>query len=94
MPKVCLDSMVGISPGSKGSVDKDGFLLPEFNDLVKEFDFTAANDGLSSNQGDETPGSNMETPKAFRIADKDEYEQEIRYLRNMVRILKREGEES
>lgn len=88
MPKVSLDSMVGVSPSSKGSVDKDGFLLPEFNDVVKEFDFTVANDGFSSNKGDETSRSNMETPKAFRSADKDEYEQEIRYLRNMVRILR------
>lgn len=87
MPKVSVDCMVGYSPSSTINGDKDGFLLPEFDDLVKEFDSAAANAGLSPKKDDETPRSNVETPKAFRSAEKDQYELEIRHLRNTVRVL-------
>lgn len=88
MPKVSVDCMVGYSPSSTINGDKDGFLLPEFDDLVKEFDSAAANAGLSPKKDDETPRSNVETPKAFRSAEKDQYELEIRHLRNTVRVLR------
>ncbi|KAB1218482.1 Protein CHUP1, chloroplastic [Morella rubra] len=86
-PKVSFDTMIGVSPSSRSSADKDGFLLPEFNDIVKQLDFDAANAGISPKKDVETPSSNTETPKVFRSAEKDEYEEEIRHLRNMVRML-------
>lgn len=79
--------MIGVSPSCRSSADNDGFLLPEFNDIVKQLDFVAANAGISPKKDVETPSSNTETPKVFRSAEKDEYEEEIRHLRNMVRML-------
>ncbi|KAJ6389602.1 hypothetical protein OIU77_027845 [Salix suchowensis] len=72
--------------------DKDGYLLPEFIDLVKEFDFNAHNSGTSPNK-DETPSSDVETPRSFKGAEKVNYEQEIKHLKNMVGML-RERERS
>jgi chromosome segregation ATPase len=56
---------------------------------VKEFNSAAANAGFSPKKEDETPRprSNIETPKAFRSVEKDQYEHEIRHLRNTVRML-------
>ena len=90
MPKASIDCRVKHSPSSKISGDKDGFLLPEFEDLVKEFNSAATNAGFSPKKEDETPRprSNIETPKAFRSAEKDQYEHEIRHLRNTVRVLR------
>ena len=58
--------------------------MPEFNDPVKELDFSVAHAGFSPEVDIETPRSNIETS---RSAENDEYEQEIRHLRNMVRML-------
>jgi hypothetical protein len=90
MPKASIDCRVKHSPSRKISGDKDGFLLPEFEDLAKEFNSAAANAGFSPKKEDETPRprSNIETPKAFRSAEKDQYEHEIRHLRNTVRVLR------
>jgi hypothetical protein len=85
IPKVSVDSIVGFSPSSKSSGEKEGLLLPEFNDLVKELDFSVAHAGFSPEVDIETPRSNIETS---RSAENDEYEQEIRHLRNMVRMLR------
>ncbi|GKV27206.1 hypothetical protein SLEP1_g36402 [Rubroshorea leprosula] len=82
------NSMIGLSPSSRHS--GDGYLLPEFNNLVKEFDFASTTSGLSPRKGGETPRSDIATPKAFKSAEKDEYdyEQEIKDLRNVVRTLR------
>ncbi|KAE8699451.1 Detected protein of confused Function [Hibiscus syriacus] len=53
-----------LSPSSRQGGEV--FLLPEFNDLVKEFD----------------------TSRTFITAKKDDHEQEIKHLRNMVRTLR------
>lgn len=76
----------GLSPSSRHSGDKDGYLLPEFNELVKEFDFPGA--GISPRKDVETPRSEVDMPKAFISSERDDYEQEIKHLRNMVRILR------
>ncbi|TQE01607.1 hypothetical protein C1H46_012837 [Malus baccata] len=87
-PKVCNGNCASsVSPCSKKGEDKDGLLLPVFNELVEEFDFGAANPGFSSRKNVETPRSDVDTPKAYR-SDVDEYEQEIRHLRNTVRSLR------
>ncbi|KAJ6327662.1 hypothetical protein OIU78_014511 [Salix suchowensis] len=75
------------SPSNRQSRDKDGYLLPEFIDLVKEFDFNAHNSGTSPNK-DETPRSDVETPRSFKGAEKVNYEQEIKHLKNMVGMLR------
>ncbi|XP_010267368.1 PREDICTED: protein CHUP1, chloroplastic-like [Nelumbo nucifera] len=74
--------IVSLSPRSKHPGD-EGVLLPEFNELVlKEFDLTAySNSGIS-------PRKDVETSMEFKkAADKDETEQEILNLKNMVRFL-------
>lgn len=81
------NSIISLSPRGRLSGDKDGFLSSEFNDLVKEFDSSAATAGVSPEDVD-TPSSDVKTPKAFISAQKDEYEQEISHLQNMVRLLR------
>ena len=76
----------GLSPSIRHG--GDGFLLPELNDIVKEFDFSATGARPSPKQAVETPRSEVDTSRTFRNAEKDEYEQEIKHLRNMVRVLK------
>ncbi|KAH7565348.1 hypothetical protein ACOSP7_020325 [Xanthoceras sorbifolium] len=89
MPKATVDSsMAVLSPSSRHSGDHNAFLLPEFNDVMAEFDFTGTNTGYSPRNDVEMPRSTIEIPKAFRSSEKDEYQQEVRHLRNMVRILR------
>ncbi|GAV75930.1 hypothetical protein CFOL_v3_19406 [Cephalotus follicularis] len=81
------NSTIGLSPSSRHNGDKDGFLLPEFQDLVKEFDFTGPDTRFSPKKDVDTPKSDLDTPREFRSAEMDNYEQEIRHLSNMVRVL-------
>ncbi|XVF26873.1 hypothetical protein REPUB_Repub14bG0057300 [Reevesia pubescens] len=76
---------VGLSPSIRHGGDV--FLLPEFNDLIEEFDFTASA-GPSPKQEVETTRSDLDTSRTFRSAEKDDYEKEIKHLRNMVRVLR------
>ncbi|XP_050384167.1 protein CHUP1, chloroplastic-like [Argentina anserina] len=85
MPNVSVDGCTSsISPSSKHIGVKDNLLLPEFNDLVKEFDLAA----FHPMKNVEAPRSDVETPKAFRTLENDDYELEIRQLRDMVRKLR------
>ncbi|CAK9310663.1 unnamed protein product [Citrullus colocynthis] len=89
LPKVNVgDSIVGLCPSNKNKhgVDKDGLLLPEFQELVKEFDFSAANAGLSPKKNVEAPRSGLETPKAYKTVEDDQ--QEIRHLKCKVKMLR------
>ncbi|OWM77096.1 protein CHUP1, chloroplastic [Punica granatum] len=79
-------STTGQSPSSGRSGDREGYLLPEFNDLVRELDFSGS--GISPKKESETPRSDLDTPKSFVTSERDVYEQEIKHLRNMVRMLK------
>ena len=79
------NASVGLSPSIRHG--EDVFLLPEFNDLVEEFDFSASA-GASPKQEVETLRSDLDTSRTFRSAEKDDYEQEIKHLRNMVRVLR------
>ena len=80
--------MVGLSSSSKNGRDKDGFLLPEFKEIMKEFDLGAMNGAISPSQGVETLESDVEKPIAFRTAEDDEFKQEINQLKDMVRGLR------
>ncbi|KAM5579217.1 protein CHUP1, chloroplastic [Rosa sericea] len=89
MPKVSVDDCTSsISPSNKHIRVKDSLLLPEFNDLVNEFDFAGPKSGFSPMKNVETRMSDVETPRAFRTLEKDDYELEIRHLRDMVRKLR------
>jgi len=87
MLKVAVDNSKVFYPSSRQSGDKDGYLLPEFNDFMKEFDFNVHNSGTSPSK-DETPGSDVGTPRSFKGAEKGNYEQEIKHLKNMVKMLR------
>lgn len=76
--------MLDLSPSNKLDADKDYYLLPEFNDLVKEFDTT------SMKMNPNIPISNSEPPppKGDSRVIKESHEQEIKNLKNTVKILK------
>ncbi|KAL8260812.1 hypothetical protein R6Q59_024861 [Mikania micrantha] len=63
--------------------DKDSYLLPEFNDLVKEFDSTTITTNL-----DVAISNANSPPKVNSLAKLDSQEQEINNLRNMVKMHK------
>ncbi|KAH1055102.1 hypothetical protein J1N35_033167 [Gossypium stocksii] len=69
------------------SHDEDVFFLTEFDDLVKEFDFSAVVEP-SPNLEVEAPRSDLDTSITLTIAKKDDYEQEIEHLRNTVKLLR------
>lgn len=83
---VAVNNSEVLSPTSRHSGDKDGYLLTEFNDLVKELDFTANNSETSKKE--ETIISDVETPRSFEGVEKVDYEQDIRHLKNIVRMLR------
>lgn len=88
MPRVTADNFNAvISPSSRHSGDKNAFLLPEFEDIVSEFDFSGTHAVYSPRKDVDTPRSTVDNSKSYRSSEKDEYEQEVRHLRNMVRIL-------
>ncbi|KAI3806846.1 hypothetical protein L1987_22761 [Smallanthus sonchifolius] len=63
--------------------DKDSYLLPEFNDLVKEFDMTSVKTKPELPISDTNP-----PPKVNSMVKTDGQEQEIKNLNNMVKMLK------
>ncbi|XP_045804121.1 protein CHUP1, chloroplastic-like [Trifolium pratense] len=70
------NSPIDLLGNSKQNGDKDEFLLPEFDELVKEVEFEV-----------EAPGLKVGSSKGYTVPDKDNYEQEISHLRDMVRLL-------
>ncbi|MFQ6644352.1 hypothetical protein Gotur_018751 [Gossypium turneri] len=69
------------------SHDEDVFFLTEFDDLVKEFDFSAVVEP-SPNLEVEAPRSDLDTLITLTSAKMDDYEQEIEHLRNTVKLLR------
>ncbi|GMH32166.1 hypothetical protein Nepgr_034010, partial [Nepenthes gracilis] len=88
LTQVSVDICSNPSPSSKHSGDKNRFLLPEFDNLVKEFNMDAAITVTSPMKEVETPKSNEETPKTTKSIDRYEYEQEIQNLKITVGILR------
>ncbi|KHG28937.1 Protein CHUP1, chloroplastic -like protein [Gossypium arboreum] len=68
------------------SHDEDVFFLTQFDDLVKEFDFSAVIEP-SPNLEVEAPRLDLDTSITLTSAKKDDYEQEIEHLRNTVKLL-------
>ncbi|KAK7255497.1 hypothetical protein RIF29_28908 [Crotalaria pallida] len=86
--KTIVDSSpIGFSPRTKQGGEKDEILLPEFNDLVKEAGFGASIARNSYKKDVESPRSKVGSPRAHGSSEKDDYEQEIRQLRSMIRVL-------
>ncbi|KAL5156657.1 Protein CHUP1, chloroplastic [Glycine soja] len=80
-------SPISLSPDSTQNGDEDEFLLPEFNDLVKDVDFEAT---VVRNSFKEDMGAawlKVGSSIAYSGPEKDDYEQEVRQLRNMIRML-------
>ncbi|XP_050230752.1 protein CHUP1, chloroplastic isoform X2 [Mercurialis annua] len=86
-PKVAAD-MVVLAPSGRYNGDKDGYLLPEFNDLVNEFDVNSTSAGISPKKDVESPRSDTGTPRAARNMEKNDHDQEIRHLKTLVRMLR------
>ncbi|KAJ6427464.1 hypothetical protein OIU84_022960 [Salix udensis] len=71
VPIVPADNSKVFSPSSRHGGDKDGNLLTEFNDSVKE-----------------TITPDVENPRSIKGVEEVDYEQDIRHLKNMVRMLR------
>ncbi|KAK7325143.1 hypothetical protein VNO77_29253 [Canavalia gladiata] len=81
------NSPILLSPNSTQKGLKDEFLLPEFNDLVKEVGFGATVVGNSSEKDVEAPRLKVGSSVAYAGPEKDDYDQEINQLRSMIRML-------
>ncbi|XP_062087588.1 protein CHUP1, chloroplastic isoform X2 [Humulus lupulus] len=81
-------SLAEISHSTKLSGDRDGFVLPQFYEIEKDFNSATATAGISPDGDVNSTSSELETPKAFITLEKGEYEQEISHLQNMVIILR------
>ncbi|KAK4413818.1 protein CHUP1, chloroplastic [Sesamum alatum] len=77
------NSIADLSSSGRHSGDKDGFLLPEFNELVKECNISLTTDDVSpvKNEGCLV----LDTEK--KSAENDEQEIEARKLRTKIRLL-------
>ncbi|XP_061366839.1 protein CHUP1, chloroplastic-like isoform X2 [Gastrolobium bilobum] len=91
--ETCIDRAIsdnfptGLSPSSKQNEEKDEFLLPEFNDIVKEVDLGATIVGNFFKKDLEAPRLKVGSSISCADPEKDDHEQEIRQLRNMIRML-------
>ncbi|KAK6914810.1 hypothetical protein RJ641_019927 [Dillenia turbinata] len=86
IPKVRIDNATASpSPSSAYSGERDGFLLPEFNELVMEFNL-AENIGISPRKEVETPKSDSNTPKALWSAEMEILRKEIENLTDKIRF--------
>ncbi|GJV44689.1 protein CHUP1, chloroplastic [Tanacetum coccineum] len=75
------NSMLDLSLSSKSNADKDAYLLPEFDDLMKEFDITSIKANIDLSEA-ESP------PKGQSRVIKETQEQEINNLQSTVKRLK------
>uniref|UniRef100_A0A803MLZ4 Uncharacterized protein n=1 Tax=Chenopodium quinoa TaxID=63459 RepID=A0A803MLZ4_CHEQI len=76
------NSAIHASPNGRYSGDRDAFLLPEFDQVVKEFD--AVN---SSKTDGESFTVKKDLPKSLRRVERDDYEQEIKNLQKRIKFL-------
>ncbi|XP_065866797.1 protein CHUP1, chloroplastic isoform X2 [Euphorbia lathyris] len=84
-PRVAINNITVVdSPNNRNNDDIDGYLLPELNDVVKEFGTSPTNASICLKKELETSMSDLETCQAFRSKEKEEYEQEIRHLKDIV----------
>ncbi|KAJ8557723.1 hypothetical protein K7X08_004489 [Anisodus acutangulus] len=89
MPKSIIEcSISGPSKNCRSDGDRDGNLLPEFNELVKEFGLSSKA-SFSTSTDVKTPSlQDADSPKEYKIVRRDDHEQEIKNLKNIVETLK------
>lgn len=88
VPKsISVSSKSGPSTNCSSDGDRDGLLLPEFNELVKDFSFSPK-PSFSPCKDVETPLLDADSPKESKIVGRDDNEQEIKNLKNIVKTLK------
>ncbi|CAL0308737.1 unnamed protein product [Lupinus luteus] len=82
--KICINKVISTnSPiGTKQSGEKC-----EFNNLVKDAEFGVTVTRNSYKKDVESPRSKVDSPQGHGSFDKDDYEQEVRQLRSMIRML-------
>lgn len=73
------------SSGGRSAGDRHGFLLTEFDQLIKEYDM--ATDDVSWTKNGRPLEPNAEQPKELKCAEHEEHERELRSLRSKVEIL-------
>ncbi|KAI3463293.1 hypothetical protein Pfo_019956 [Paulownia fortunei] len=81
------NSISDCSSNGRHSGDRDGFLLPEFNELVKECNMAVIMDDISPRKNGESLVPDVESPREYKCAEHDEHEREIRRLQIEVKIL-------
>lgn len=74
------------SSSGRCSGDRDGFLLPEFNQLVKECNIVTTDD-VSPMMNGQSLAHHVASPLEYKYVEDDEQNREIRSLRNKVKIL-------
>ncbi|XP_055831817.1 protein CHUP1, chloroplastic-like [Solanum dulcamara] len=88
IPKIVIGSSIsGPSTNCRSGGDRDGLLLPELNELVKEFG-SSPKGSFSPCKDVETPLQDADSPKEDKIVGRDDHEQEIENLKNIVKTLK------
>lgn len=88
IPKIVIGSSIsGPSTNCRSGGDRDGLLLPEFNELVKEFG-SSPKGSFSPCKDVEMPLQDADSPKEDKIVGRDDHEQEIENLKNIVKTLK------
>lgn len=82
------NSTSGLSPSDSCTEEKEGILLPEFDEILKEFDISATK--LRTPEKHVEPlMSATESPTGNNAVKTDDQEKEIRNLRNLVKTLKK-----
>ncbi|KAI3455509.1 hypothetical protein Pfo_012172 [Paulownia fortunei] len=76
-----------LSSSGRFSGDGDGFLLPEFNQLVKERNMAVTTDDISPKKNGQSLVSDVDSPREYKCAEHKEHDIEIMILRSKVKIL-------
>lgn len=88
VPKSIIESSInGLSANCRSDEDRDDLLLPEFNELVKDFG-SSPKASFSPCKDVETPLQDADSSKENKIVGRDVREQEIENLNNIVKTLK------
>ncbi|KAL0341952.1 UNVERIFIED_CONTAM: protein CHUP1, chloroplastic [Sesamum calycinum] len=87
LPKIpSQNSISDLSSSGRCNGDRDGFLLPEFSQLVKECNMVTTDD-ISPGMNRQSLAPDVASPLENKYAEDEEQTREIRSLRNKVKIL-------
>lgn len=78
----------GLSSSGKSTEEKEEILLPEFDEILKEFDISATKLGTPKKHV-EPLMSATESPTGYNVVNMDDQEKEIKNLRDLVQTLKK-----